>query len=152
MIYKALQPLLIVESRGSWWRLFRNTGFTELSANSFRHQFSECTPHQAHTQAALYAVLVGTGLFRCRFNSAFTLAAVVRCFLSTMCFNARRSLLVNFEVRPILLWLLERFFELLKFRHSPWHGSSRKTKQFSCFGDWGSCHRSSNNLNFFKLS
>ena len=35
--------------------------------------------------------------------------AVVRCFLPTMRFITRRSLLANLEVRPELLWLLEGF-------------------------------------------
>ena len=76
-------------------------------------------------------VLIETGLFICWFNSAVTLAAIVRCFLSTMRFNAHWSLSVSLEAKPELIWLVEFFSRLLEFRHGPWYASSRKTKQCS---------------------
>ena len=60
-------------------------------------------------------VLIETGLFICWFNSAVTLAAIVRCFLSTMRFNARWSLSVSLEAKPELIWLLEFFPGFLNF-------------------------------------
>ena len=45
-----------------------------------------------------------------------------RCFLPTMCFNARRFLSVGLEDRPVFLWLLEVFPVLLEFCYGPWYG------------------------------
>ena len=98
-------------------------------------------------------VLVDTGLFRCWFNSAVTLAAIVRNFLTIMRSNAGRSLFVNLEVRPELFRLLEVF---LRFVNSvivfDFAALYRKTKEFSCFGDSGCCHTSANNWPYSKLS
>ena len=78
---------------------------------------------------------IETGLFRCWFNPAVTLAAVVRCFLSTMRFNARRSLSVSLEIRLELLRLLKVFSCFMNSFMVLDLGSSRKIKQFSYFGD-----------------
>ena len=91
-------------------------------------------------------VSVDAGLFRCWFNSAVNLVAVVWFFFPTMCFNARRFPSVSVKVRPEFLWLLEFYC------HGLWYGSSRKVEQFICFGDRGSSHTSSNNLPYCKLS
>ena len=96
-------------------------------------------------------VLVVNGIFRCWFHSAATLVKVVWCFLPTMRFYARRSMSVSLEVWQELFRLPVSFYVHIEFCSGPWYGSSRKTKQLSCFGDWGSCHTSFNNLPFFKL-
>ena len=103
--------------------------------------------------AIRWTVLVETELFRYWFDSAVTLTEVVRCFLPTMRFNARRSPHVCKFVSPAgITPVAGGFPELLAFRHGPWYGSSRKIQQFICFGDWSSYYMSSNNLLFFKLS
>ena len=56
-----------------------------------------------------WTILIETRLFRCWYNSAVTLAAVVRYFFPAMRLNARRSLSVSLKVCSKLLQLLEVF-------------------------------------------
>ena len=46
---------------------------------------------------------------RCKFKSAVTLVAVIRCFLPKTRSNARRFLSVSLQVRPVLFRFLEIF-------------------------------------------
>ena len=88
VISAPLQPLLSVDSRKM---KFHDGGSSMISC---------------FIELIVQAVLVETVLFRCWFNSTVTLAAVDRCVLPAMRFNARRSLSVSLEVRPELFWLL----------------------------------------------
>ena len=103
---------------------------------------SEVAAHQWYQDllSSRRTALVETGLFRCRFNLAITLVAVVRCFLPAIRFNARRSQPVSMKVRPELLRLLEGF---PCFMNSV--GSAVLKIEVSC-------RTSFKNLPFFKLS
>ena len=59
------------------------------------------------------------------------------CFFPTMRCNTRWSLSVSLKSSARITPDAGGFSVLLEFRHGHWYGSSRKSKQFSCFG-WDS--------------